>query len=684
MTRLGTRWPEAIVTGLVGLSLAAATTVSLGIHRPWTTLPLAAIITVALWRSVRPDPDPDPPQRARMATRCVLGGTLAWVTLGIVLASQYLVVMRDPGFLALSGVWLTDHPSTDIPTAGAIEAAATQANLLPDAWQAWNLHGTVVQPQGAKMLPAVLSVGGWIAGVPGVLAVNIVIGGVGILALYVLARRWLGPLAALGPAAVLALTVSHQSLSRSPYSEPLTLVLIVASITWALRGLEQRRAGALIAAGVASGATALVRIDGAAYAVGVLVGAAAAALVMGRVRGLVAAFAAAQAATVGAGYASLAVWSWAYLERLGGQARTLGTAYGAVLIVVVVVLAVWSPQIRERTRRALWAHRAVLGRWAAGVVVVLAVVLASRPVWMTDRRGTASDTDQFTNTVVEAFQQAEGYPVDATRTYAEHTVTWLSYYLTWPVLALAVIGMAVLTHQALTRRAPDAVVLGAFAAPTALYLVKPEIVPDQLWAIRRFEPITLPLVALAAAVGVWWCAHQVTARRGEQMATRMAMLSTAALVVPILSTWVSLRPGDDHPIGVAIYAFTREQAGARAIADSLCTAVGDSPVVLVGSSQYYGTVRVMCDVPVVLALETPTADALAQMAQVWHRPPVVITQDSSLFDPLARPIITGTIDRGEYALQHMPRLTNRHEEKWFVADVTADGTLVARPAVNRD
>src|SRR5690606_2025518 len=45
--------PDAIVVALVALALAAGLTVSLGAHRPWTTLPAAVLIGWLLWLAVR-------------------------------------------------------------------------------------------------------------------------------------------------------------------------------------------------------------------------------------------------------------------------------------------------------------------------------------------------------------------------------------------------------------------------------------------------------------------------------------------------------------------------------------------------------------------------------------------------------------------------------------------------------
>lgn len=681
--------PEMLVTAAVAVALAAGITVTAGIHRPWITLPLALILGVALWRAIRPD-RPTSEADARAATWS-LAGVAAWVAVGLFFASEYLVVTRDPGFLALTGVWLTNHPTTDIPTRGAIEAAALQANVIPDAWQAWNLSGTVVQPQGAKMLPGVLAVGGWINGVTGVLATNIVIGGIGILAVYLVARRLLGPLAALGPAALVALTVSHIGLSRSPYSEPLTLLLILASVTWAWRGLEERRTWTLVAAGAASGATALCRIDGGIYALGVLLGVAVICAWRGR-RGIapLVAFAVPQLVMVAVGYWSLWRWSRSYIERLGDEALTLGIAYLSVFLLVVVFQFAIAPFLGP-LRAAVAGRRLMVGRAAAATTALAMVVLASRPLWMTDRRGTVSTTDQFTNNVVGQFQQLEGYAVDPSRTYAEHTVTWLSYYLTWPVLALATLGLAVIAFRTLTARPFAVVLLGTLAVPSAVYLLRPAIVPDQLWAIRRFEPVTLPVLAIAAGVGAWWLVGWVGRRfpspYSRDNATHTASIIAAVILIAApITTYVSIDLDDEHRLSVPPYIYLREQGrpviaakehdGARAELDELCRVIDGRPVVLSGSSGYFGTIRVMCDVPVVLALAPVESDALAGMARVWGEQPVVVTRDATtVWDAEPAPLFTSTSARGEYALQHMPRIAAESTSTWYVGVVEADGTV---------
>jgi hypothetical protein len=620
-----------------------------------------------------------------MGAAIVLIAMTVWIVVGLAMSAEYLIVVRDPGFLTLSGMWLVDHPHTDIPALGAIEAAALQPNMLPDAAQAWNVRGDTVQPQGAKMLPATIAIGGWFAGQTGVLAANVFIGAAGILAVYALGRRFVGPLAALVPAGVLGLSVAHIGLSRSPYSEPLTLMLIVAGVLWAWRGIADHKVLPLIAGGIASGATTLVRIDGASFALGALVGVVVAlalsdAPARWRQRAAIS-FAAAQGLTVWLGYASLWRWSEEYMARLEGRASALIMVYAAIVVAVVVWATTWGPMLRgDRVLRWPAVRLGKAGGLVAGAVVSMGlVVLASRPLWTTVHRGTEDPDHRFANGVVEGFQRAAGDDVDGTRTYAEHTLTWVSYYLTWPVVALGIVGFGIITYRMLRHDRGWAVFLGAILAPTLLYLWTPAIIPDQLWAIRRFESATLPGFALAATVAAWHLASRW--RAAAHVATAKRVVAAVLILAPV-TAWVSYVPDDEFPVTAAAPVFTREMAGARAEMDSLCDLADGRPVVLAGTSSHFGSIRVTCDVPVVLALVAPTPETLVAMTDAWGLAPVVLTRSPEWFEwtsPDPAPAFTATSTQANYALQRIPGVTFTRTHHWHAGLVTDTGELTRLP-----
>ncbi|MFW2513103.1 hypothetical protein ACNI3K_04940 [Demequina sp. SO4-13] len=675
--------PERLVLIGIALALGAGGAVSVGAHHWWTVLPAAAVVVAMAWRPLSPRGVPTTAD-AR-AGAIAVGGAIAWSVVNIALAAEYVIVVRDPGFLTLSGLWLVDHPHTDIPAAGAVEAAAAHASAVPDANEAWNLAGDVIQPQGAKMLPATIAIGGWVAGDTGVLAANVVIGALGILAVFAVARRFLSPLAALAPAGALALTVSHIGLSRPAYTEPLTLLLIIGGILWAWRGVEQRSIPLLAAGAIASGATTFIRIDGAASAVGALAGVGVALALADADRQwrrrAALAFIGLQATTLGLGYAALDRWSAEYLERLADEAYALLAAYGVVAVAGAVWALLWTR--RARADRWLSATADAVGRRGAlaagGLVVAGMAILASRPLWTTVHRGTEDARDQFTNGVVEGFQSSQGLPIEPTRTYAESTVTWLSYYLTWPLVVLAFLGLGLATYRMVRRDGGWAVFLGAVMAPTLIYLWRPSIVPDQLWAIRRFEPATMPGFVLAAAAAAW----ALTGLARTPAARALWRRGAAGLMVALpLTTWVSIVPGDEYPVSGAVNVTSREMSGARAQLDELCGIDPGRPIVLVGTSSHYGSLRVMCDVPVVLALSPPGTDALAEMAAAWGTPPLVLTRQMDDVPWTTDPdvVVESHVTHSGYSLQRIPRTYIDRSYRWYAGIVTGTGEVEPVPA----
>jgi hypothetical protein len=668
--------PERIVHVTVALAMAAGITVSLGQFRPWTALPLAAILVAVTWRMFRPRVTRADVNGAAWA----LGAAVAWTLLNWVLTSEYLIVVRDPGFLTLSGVWLTNHPSTDIPVLGADQAAAVQTNLLADASQAWNLNGDMIQPQGAKMLPATIAIGGWIGGIWGVLGANIVIGAVGLLAVYALGRHFLGPRVALAPMAAFGLTVAHIALSRSAYSEPLTELLVIAGVLWAWRGIKERSTTLVVTGALLTGATTLIRIDGALFAAGALLGIVVALALSDagrawRVRtGLIAL--AAQAAAVAFGYWSLWRWSTAYADRLGEQTHSLINVYMLLAGALLVWVIAWISPIRaDRLLTAPLGSIGERGARALGAVMVLGMlILASRPLWTTVHRGTTDPVDIFTNSVVQSFQQSQGLPIDPTRTYAESTVSWVSYYLTWPLVLLAFVGLGLATYRAVKGRGEWAIFLGATLAPSLLYFWKPEIVPDQVWAIRRFEPMTIPAFAMAATLAAIWLAKRISQPRRRRLAITWAVWLTALL--PITS-WIIIDPTVSYGIRGATPLVVREMGGSLSQLEELCDLAPGHPIVLAGTSSHFGSLRVMCDEPVVLALSAPTEKSLAQIKEIFGETPVVLTRDTSWFAWDADPqiVVSSTVRQSGYQLQGIPRTYFDRDYEWYAGLVNDDGSL---------
>ncbi|MBN2176644.1 MAG: GtrA family protein [Demequinaceae bacterium] len=687
--------PDRILLVTVSLAAACAVTVTLGAFRPWTVLPLAAALAAAGWLIL---PTRRPSASIAQGSGLLLTGVAAWIMVNLPFVAEYLIVRRDPGFLTLTGMWLVDHSSPDIFTGGTIEASAEYHLARPDQGEAWTVNGDVIQAQGAKLLPALIAVGGWAGGTTGVLTANLIIGAIGLIAVYVLAREVMSPVAALVPALGVSLTVSHIWLSRAAYTEPLTMLLLLAAIAWAWRGIKEGRAGPVIVAAVSSGLIVFARIDGAAYAVGLLAGVSIALLgsrqwsLRRRSRTLVV-FALVQAAMVAAGYAALGRWSKAYLDRLSDEAGQLLHGYllltcAALVAALVCLLAtsLSSPNPVDHppgTDDTLGsddpagsdgpAPSRVLPWLAAGGVTAAFVVLATRPLWTTVH-GSSRVPDY-----IEYLQETAGVPVDASRTYAESTVTWMSYYLTWPLLALGVAGFAIMAWKWASENRAWAVPLGAFLAPTFLYLFRPSIVPDQVWAIRRLYGSGVTGLVIAAAIAWVWLAKWFHRHLEARRAYVASIIVAAGIAFLPMIAWWAYAPGVTvTPIAPTSALYLREQAGARSQIETLCEYTDGRPVILVGTTSHFGTIRVACDVPVVLVQGGIDANSLQAVSSTWEAAPVVLTQKPEYIPWTTEPTVPTFEATARYSsgsLLSLPIQVGVLRYHWYIGDVLPDGSV---------
>lgn len=608
--------PDRAPVLLLALGVAGVLAALAGQVRPVVVLPLAAALTALTWRWVPPAP---------RASRAQLGGLLgalvlcaAWVALGLRSTAEYVVVNRDPGFLTLKALWLVDHASVLIPVGAAARAAAATGGGSAGTEAFW-LGDGVLHGQGNVMLPTVLAAQGWAGGERAVLAGNLAVGVVALLAVFAAARRYAGPLWALVPTTALAVSLPFLVGTRAAYTEPLTAAFLCGGL--AVAHGAWRRGGALgphVLVGLLTGAVGAARIDGAVVLVGLAAGyALAGASPLGRrdrraaARGGLAAIAAGTAMVV-LGLVDVLVLSPEYVRVHADLLASLLAAAGAVVLAAVAVLllpARWG----ARARPAASAHRRGLGLGAAGVVLVGAALLASRPLWW---QGRYVDPASGTGYAVQVLQAAAGQPLDAARSYDEQTLAWVAWYLGVPAVVLGFAGLALLARRGVAGRDPAAVLFVALVGVAAVFpLVRAAITPDQIWAARRLVPATFPglLVAGAVALAALAGSRSRPARWPGARRAAAAVLAAAVVAFP-LTTW---RPG----------ASVVELSGRATQAHAVCDALDDlgvDRVVWTHSSpfRYLATLRVVCDVEVVEFVTPPTTAELAALRAAWGGGPV--------------------------------------------------------------
>lgn len=667
--------PDRLPVLLACLGLAALGAVLAGQFRPVVVLPLALALGALSWRWVPAPPRPD----ARQGGALVAAGVLCagWLVVGQRFVADYVVVNRDPGFLTLSALWLTRHPSTPIPVgaAAAVDSAVAGASAGTEAF--W-LQDGLLYTQGNSMLPGLLAVPGWIGGERAVLAANLLIGVVALLAVFAAARRFAGPVWALVPTAALALSLPFLVLTRAAYTEPLTVAFLCAGLACAhaaWTGPHARRLGPHLLVGALIGAVAAVRIDGAVVVVGLAFGYLLVALgPLGRrdrrsaVRAALAAVGAASAMTV-LGVVDVRSLSPDYVREHASQLTGLLTATAVVVGVVVVLLLL--PDRWTAVRLAAHRYRRALGWTAAGLVVVVALTLASRPLWW---QGHFTDPDTGFGYAVQVLQAAAGQPLDPSRSYDEQTLAWVSWYLGIPAVVLGFAGLAVLARRAFVRRDPAVTLLVAVVAVAAVFpLVRVSITPDQIWAVRRLVPATFPGLLIAGACALAALAGgRAVSRGGVRVARRAAAagLGLAVVAFPV-TTWGSV---------AGVVELSGRVTQAHAVCDELAR-LGVQRAVWTHSSpfRYLATLRVLCDVEVVEFVEPPSAADLAAVRAAWGGEPVAaLSFDAAVYPWVPAPTasVGGTLSRTlGRTLQGPPTSVDETWSEVWVGLVQDDGSV---------
>jgi hypothetical protein len=658
-----TATPDAIIVPLVWLSGVASLAVVTHQFRPWLVLPAAALLSAATWRW-----RPDAYVRRGGWWSALAAGVfiVAWVAANAPYASRWVQVSRDPGFLTLEGIWLSRHPSPDLDVSAAIRAAA----LIPGAHvgtPAYPQDGAVLHVQGAKLVSALAAMGGWAAGVDGVLVANVVIGALALIAVYAFARRLVGPVWSLVAIVALGLSMPFLAFTRSIYTEPLVVAVTFGGLVLLFSARQTMRWQHFVMAGAAIGVGGLARIDGAALVIGLVVGCVAFVVVAPpgqdrrALRGLYAAISAAIFAT-GLGLLDLIRDSPAYFENQWRQALPLLAATVVVIVLAVLItlpapLGVVRSIYRSGARRFPWAVFAL--------VIMTGVFLASRPLWYR-AHGTS-------NPLVIALQNLAGLPVDGSRTYNEFTLNWVAMYFSWFVVAGGLLGLALALRRSLNAR--DGALFASaviIAAPSALYLWVSSISPDQIWAMRRFLPVTIPgfivfTVWLLAFLGDWALRRRVAVR-----VLTLSLVATVACATVAFPAWSTATSGVARAV---------QYGGQLGQAEAICRAVANRPVVLVGQSAFLPTLNTLCRVSVV-ELDGPATTAQLRAAKsAWPgRSPVVIAFGAEGLPWKAgaapAPWSTTDITSWRLALNVRPHGVDLTQSPVWVAGIDAEGAAV--------
>ncbi|MCU1656606.1 MAG: Dolichyl-phosphate-mannose-protein mannosyltransferase [Pseudonocardiales bacterium] len=654
--------PESIASAVAGFCIGPMVLLLLGHFTAPLAIPLGCLgALVAVWCCGVPTG-----RVSRLDVACTLAAiavAVAWLAYNIRYTAQDVYATRDPATYTITGRWLVDHASLQIHTHPEIFGSPPGAEIASGSYA--QVSGDVLNGQGNHLLSALLALAGSVFGTGAIFGTNTVLAALALYVFFGVARRVVA-----APLALLAMTAFAVSMplvyvSRDAFSEPLTMLFLMGSLALVHRAFASRRIADFALAGLVGGSSAMARIDSYA-ALLALVFAAIVVAALAPVGQRRAASGRALALLVGAAVPTLLGWldlthlARQYFDSQHHNITLLLTALGALLLIApVLVWLAWLPRVRTWLTAARVRQRIAV---AVSAVVVLAFAfLASRPLWQATRGPRRID--------LENMQARWGATVDGTRTYEEQSVHWLALYVGWPTVVLAVAGYIVLVGDVVRRRAYSLVgVLAMGFSLSALYLWNCQVAPDQPWAMRRYVPVVLPLLLVAASAGLqalWrWQRLRVVAR------SAVIVLAAVLLGFPAATMWPMRHVRDEVPQLTQVNA--------------LCSAIGPRGAVVEVDPQaifgYGQTLRSYCNVPTIgLVGATPVQLADMRRSVAAHgRVLYVLSQDNARTTRYATPAPVApfsvvTVQRWPTQINVAPREPDTQTYAMFLSTVDAAG-----------
>jgi hypothetical protein len=675
------RWIRLVAfvpaAGVLGFGAAGLLLVVFGVYTAPLAFALGAVAFAGLlalaWPALTPTTAAPATRSAHVAAAVAVAAVLAITAWNGAHASQHVMINRDGGAYTEEGRWIARHGELSAPT--RVGPFGKEPKLEYWSSAIYDMNDGEVQYQFAHLLPTLLAESYAIAGDRGLFHAPEILGGVSLLAFFVLAWKLLKkPWFALGAMLALAFLIPQISFSRDSYSEIPSQILLFTAMGLLTTTRAQFKVQVALAAGLFLGALECTRIDAIVFLIGVWpflavfylchrrsaeerkyaltrIGAFIAGLVPGMTLGLV----------------DLMHHSGSYYNDLSSNVHMLFKAAGASFVLSVIAALVWPFLTRIKFRLPMRPVAAI-----AGVFVAIAgfATWALRPHFQTMHADPIGLT--------ELLQRQEGLAVDRTRAYYERSLEWMQWYLGPITLAAAIIGAGLLAAAVLRGKANRTLGCAAILGPaTLLYLWKAEAVPDHVWVTRRFLVSAFPsLVLVAFGLMVF-----LFTRRGNgalAVAARVAAIALGVIAVayPIHAMW-------------DVRNMT-EQRGFLNTIHQVCNSMDDHPAVLVLEKDKRDlidewapqAIRGWCNADVAIMRGTPDPAVVARLADGWAaegRQFYLVGAANGPFDiaaPNATVVTTDKITNNDFlarSLTHRPNAYATESMQMAVARVAPSG-----------
>lgn len=656
--------PLAAPAALAAFSIVAMVLLLLGRYDSYMVWPLGllaaagAVFVAAKAKISRPGST----KEQQVTDVIVVGGIIIWCIWNMAFASQHIFTNRDPATYANAAAWLAHHNNLTIDTP-QVFGADPKIQVTSPGFDSLDQNPTEVSAQGQHLLSALLGLGGRVVGDSLMLRLTPIFGAVALLAVYGFARHFIRPRWAAVGVAALALTLPMVHFSRDTYTEPLALAFIFGSLSALWAAHQSKSKNLWFLAGLVAGAGALIRID--IYIT--LAGFAAflALYLFAQQKGSrkpalqnVAWFLAGALIPIVVGTLDAMVLSpyyFAHHKHL--LLQELAALFAVMTAGAIAVFLRWRTSLLKNIRRTNW-----LGPVLAVLVIATSIGLASRPLWYT-----ATSPQQDNN--VAALQQREGDPI-LPRTYDESTTDWVAWYIGAPLAILGVIGLAMAASNATKK---DQLILAAgilaLVVTALVYLLRPSVAPDQIWASRRFLPVVIPGLIIFAMYALDRLSK--TYLENRPFSRTLTVLAVIGLLIPPLATSRE-------------FLLQRDVVQVPVI-KGLCDKLPDNAAVLwLGDGQYYTVqpTRSYCNVPTASFSERAVSkDQLANAAAAAKAAgytPVIAVLGGDL--PLVGANQLSQVSEQTYQEMEMrligpPRNTDAKTVKVFAGQLQPNGTI---------
>ncbi|MGH8083202.1 MAG: hypothetical protein ACREP7_21665 [Lysobacter sp.] len=349
--------------------------------------------------------------------------------------------------------------------------------------------------QFSSATPVWMAALGAMLGPQGIFRFNALLGVLNCIAFYALTRRMLAPgqrAWAIAAVAVFAFQPSQIWVSRNTLSEPLCTWFVLNGLLAAVLALNRRSWSIGWLAGALIGMSGFVRIDAIVFSLAVSVACLFAALVNDSrreqsINPAMLATAYGCFTVAGMAMAYFGLWVQPYLVGLLDLVIVAILATG--LFVVLARLLQVVPSLRMNAKSA---HGAA---WFAALAMLGLLVYA---IWIRPH------LSPFALIESKLVPQLNGQ-----RDYRENSLLNVAAYLSWPVVIAGALGAAYALWSTLRcGLSPAKAWVAVFLlVPALVYLWRPMVSPDHIWASRRWLPTVFPACIVFAAIAAAWCSR---------------------------------------------------------------------------------------------------------------------------------------------------------------------------------